>query len=74
MDLLIIQHGQSEADILRCHEGRADFLLTDLGIKQAELLADWVKKNYPPDFIISSPLKCARKTAGILASALNLNI
>ena len=74
MELLVIRHGQSEADILKCHEGRADFPLTDLGIKQAELLADWIRKNYPPDFIISSPLKRARKTAEILASLVKINL
>jgi len=30
MNLLIIRHGQSEADILKVHEGRATFNLTDL--------------------------------------------
>jgi 2,3-bisphosphoglycerate-dependent phosphoglycerate mutase len=74
MELLVIRHGQSEADLLKCHEGRADFPLTALGIKQAELLADWIRRNYPPDFIISSPLKRARKTAEIIASLLKLNV
>jgi broad specificity phosphatase PhoE len=31
MNLLIIRHGQSEADILEVMEGRADFNLTELG-------------------------------------------
>lgn len=74
MELLVIRHGQSEADLLQCHEGRADFPLTKLGLKQGELLADWVKKNHPPDFIISSPLKRAAKTGEILALAMNKNI
>ena len=34
MELLIIRHGQSEADLLGRHEGRADYELTELGIKQ----------------------------------------
>ena len=29
MLLIIIRHGESEADILRVHEGRADFELTE---------------------------------------------
>ena len=40
MELLIIRHGQSEADILNVIEGRANFNLTDLGYQQAELMAD----------------------------------
>lgn len=40
MELLVIRHGQSEADILKCHEGRADFPLTDLGVRQGKLMAE----------------------------------
>jgi 2,3-bisphosphoglycerate-dependent phosphoglycerate mutase len=29
MRLLIIRHGESQADLLNVHEGRADFELTD---------------------------------------------
>ena len=46
MTLLIIRHGQSEADILEVMEGRADFNLTDLGVKQAQLMSRWVVQNY----------------------------
>lgn len=66
MELLIIRHGQSEADILGVHEGRADFPLTELGKYQAEKMATYVCENYPPDIIISSPLKRAKSTALIL--------
>ena len=31
MRLLIIRHGESQADLLNVHEGRADFELTDRG-------------------------------------------
>lgn len=31
MRLLIIRHGESEADLLDVHEGRADFALTAKG-------------------------------------------
>jgi 2,3-bisphosphoglycerate-dependent phosphoglycerate mutase len=48
-------------------EGRADFNLTDLGIKQAKLMADWVAQNYKIDKIFSSPLKRASQTAIILS-------
>lgn len=67
MELLIIRHGQSEADILKVIEGRADFPLTRLGEKQAYLMSNWVKENYPPDYILSSTLKRASQTAKILS-------
>ena len=66
MTLLIIRHGESEADILNVWEGRADFNLTPKGQQQAGLMADWVAGHYKPDKIISSPLKRASQTAGIL--------
>jgi len=67
MKLLIIRHGESEADILNVWEGRADFNLTDMGKKQATLMANWVADNYKIDKIFSSPLKRASQTAGILS-------
>ncbi len=67
MEILVIRHGQSEADILHRLEGRADFPLTDLGVQQATRMAEWVSRNHKPDFILSSTLRRAGKTAQILA-------
>lgn len=69
MELLVIRHGQSEADLLGRHEGRADYALTDLGVKQAQLLAEWVTSKFPPDYIVSSTLRRASTTAEILSVA-----
>lgn len=66
MELLIIRHGQSEADLLEVHEGRADFPLTELGKIQAKKMAKYVAENNPPDLILSSPLQRASCTAQIL--------
>lgn len=74
MELFVIRHGQSEGDILNCHEGRADFSLTETGLKQASLLAEWVKEKYPPDFLLSSPLKRASQTAEIIAKRVDKNV
>lgn len=74
MELLIIRHGQSEADLLKCHEGRGDFPLTEIGKKQATLLAEWLVDNYPPDYIVSSPLQRAKQTAAIIGERFGVNI
>lgn len=63
MELIIVRHGESEADILNVIEGRADFSLTEIGRNQAKLLATWLKENEKIDYIISSPLKRAKETA-----------
>lgn len=74
MNLLVIRHGQSEADILEVMEGRADFSLTDLGRKQATLMAEWVVQNYKIDKIFASPLKRASQTAAILSEHTGVDV
>jgi 2,3-bisphosphoglycerate-dependent phosphoglycerate mutase len=66
LQLLIIRHGQSEADLLGVHEGRADFPLTAHGETQARKMASFIAENYPPEIILSSTLKRAEKTAVLL--------
>lgn len=63
MILLIIRHGESEADILDVHEGRADFELTKKGHEQASAMANYVTRNYRLTRIYASTLKRAAQTA-----------
>jgi 2,3-bisphosphoglycerate-dependent phosphoglycerate mutase len=74
MQILLIRHGQSEADLLDVHEGRADFPLTSLGIEQAKKMAARVKEEFPPEMIWASTLKRASETASILANTLGCPI
>ena len=67
MKLLIIRHGESEADILDVHEGRADFELTERGHQQAEAMSEYVNHNYRIEKIYHSTLKRAAQTADHLA-------
>lgn len=67
MKLLIIRHGESEADILHVHEGRADFELTERGHRQAEAMSAYVSENYPITRIYHSTLRRAAQTARHLA-------
>ncbi|WP_310257391.1 histidine phosphatase family protein [Fictibacillus barbaricus] len=67
MQILLIRHGESEADILQVHEGRADFELTDRGRKQVRAMAEKVKKDFLPEIIYASTLKRARETATVLS-------
>lgn len=67
MRLLVIRHGESEADLLDVHEGRADFELTERGHRQAEAMGRYVAEHYAVDRIYHSTLKRARQTAGHLA-------
>ncbi|WP_421378878.1 histidine phosphatase family protein [Bacillus salacetis] len=74
MEILLIRHGESEADILEVHEGRADFSLTDHGRKQVALLKEKVKNEFPPDFIWCSPLKRAKETGEAIAESVGCPI
>lgn len=74
MQILLIRHGESEADILHVHEGRADFELTDKGRQQVQRLVQKVKKDFAPYFIWASTLKRARETGETLAEAIGCPI
>lgn len=67
MEILVVRHGQSLADLEDRHEGRADFELTELGCRQASAAAKWIKENYEVDLILASPLKRAAKTAEFIS-------
>lgn len=62
MILLIIRHGESEADLLDVHEGRADFPLTERGHRQAQAMAEEVRLRYSITQIYASTLTRARQT------------
>lgn len=74
LKILLIRHGQSEADILNVHEGSADFPLTEEGILQAEKMARRVQAEFPPEVIWASTYKRARKTASILVDTVGCPI
>ena len=68
MNLYVTRHGQTiwNAENKVC--GITDVNLTDIGLKQANLLAKHIlNENIILDLIISSPLNRALKTANIIA-------
>ena len=74
MKLLVIRHGESEADLLDVHEGRADFALTERGHRQAEAMADYVAKNFDISKIYASTLTRAKQTAEHLSNQTGISI
>lgn len=72
-ELILIRHGQSEADLLGVIECNADFPLTQLGLAQARALAGHLPTAVAaPIALYASPLQRARQTAEVLATAWNL--
>ena len=67
-DLLLLRHGESEWNRLHRYQGLADPALTALGEEQARLAAEVLTGV---ERVASSDLKRARRTAELLAAALD---
>ncbi len=72
--LLLIRHGESEANRHSRFAGQIDPDLLGRGQHQAELTARYIASNYNIDKIYSSDLKRAYKTAKALADLLVTNV
>jgi broad specificity phosphatase PhoE len=68
--LLLVRHGETEANRRGQYLGRADIELTARGIAQAKALADRLPR---PDLVLSSPLRRARQTAEALSASIELD-
>lgn len=60
--LIMVRHGESEANRQNLFAGHADFDLTDIGRKQAEMTAAYIAENYHVDAVYASDLQRAFKT------------
>ncbi len=72
--LLLIRHGYSEANHDGIFTGHTDVALNKQGIKQAELTAEYIAKNYKVSAIYSSDLKRAYKTAECISNILKTDV
>ncbi len=68
--LLLVRHGETEANRLGLYLGHADLELTSRGRAQAAALAGMLPR---PDVVVSSPLRRARQTAENLAAAIEID-
>ena len=72
--LLLIRHGYSSGNKERRFSGQIDLPLSEQGVHQAELVCDYIEKNYKADAIYSSDLVRAVDTVQPLADSLGLPI
>ena len=70
--LLLIRHGQSQANLTRRFAGQIDAPLTELGIQQAQRTAEFVKAHYQVDKVYASDLSRAARTGQAVADELGL--
>ena len=66
MRLILVRHGESEWNRSGRYQGQADAPLSDLGLRQADALANRLQHEHI-DAIYTSPLQRARKTAEAIA-------
>jgi probable phosphoglycerate mutase len=72
---IFLRHGQSQGNAEGRYQGQADYPLTDIGIRQAQILAEnWERTGVEFDLVISSPLARARQTAEIIAEQLGVTL
>jgi len=65
-EILLIRHGETEANATGRYQGHWDVPLNKTGEEQAQKLADYLKE-YPASLIYSSDLKRAYDTADLIA-------
>ncbi len=73
MRLLLIRHAESVGNAEGRFQGRADYPLSDRGLRQARGLADRLAVD-PPDALYASPLSRAYHTAEHIAEACRIAI
>src|SRR5271166_3406598 len=71
--LILVRHGESEANRARCFTITDDNPLTDLGRQQARATAQIIAKRFEPERVISSTFTRAQQTAEIIAGELRLS-
>ena len=72
--LIIVRHGESEANGSKRFAGHLDIPLSAKGLKQAELTAGYIKENYHVDAVYASDLQRAYHTALPIAQAFDLEV
>ena len=73
MKLYVVRHGETQWNALNKICGRTDVPLTEKGLEQAKLLADWLE-TARIDVIIASPMIRAQQTAAAVSEKLGVPV
>lgn len=74
LTLILVRHGESRANNDKFFAGQLDVELSSLGVKQAEITAEYVTNAYKIDKIYSSTLRRAFCTAMAISKRTGLDI
>jgi len=72
-EIIIVRHGETEWNVAEVFRGRIDVELNQTGIRQAELLGQYLSKS-KIEAVYSSPLKRALRTAEAIAGHHRLEV
>lgn len=67
LEILLIRHGQSEGNLKGVFSGSYDYSLTENGIKQGNVVCEYIANNYKVAGVYSSKLKRAMQTVDLLS-------
>jgi broad specificity phosphatase PhoE len=73
VEIILARHGETEWNVEEVFRGRIDVELNQTGLKQAELLAEYLS-GHKIEAVYSSPLKRALKTAEVVARRHKLRV
>ena len=73
LHLMLVRHGETEWNVQRRYQGQSDVPLSELGVRQAELVAERLV-DQKIDAVFASDLKRAWETAQIIVAKNGLNI
>jgi broad specificity phosphatase PhoE len=73
IEIILIRHGQTDWNVSQVFRGRIDIELNQLGMRQAELLAEYLR-DMKIAAVYSSPLRRALKTAETIAAPHQLGV
>jgi probable phosphoglycerate mutase len=70
--IILVRHGETEANLRRCFADSDDVPLTDAGRLQSHELALRLSREFRPELLVSSAFRRARQTSEIVARVLGL--
>jgi alpha-ribazole phosphatase len=73
LHLMLVRHGETEWNAQRRYQGQSDVPLSELGVRQAKLVAERLA-GHEIDAVYASDLKRARETAQIIVKKNGLNV
>lgn len=73
LHLILVRHGETEWNAQRRYQGQSDVPLSELGVRQAELVAERLARH-EIDAVYASDLKRAWETAQIIVEKNGLNV